>query len=135
MVSFLHDLRYALRGMARNPGLGLGAVGIHAVVSYSVTQRTSEIGIRMALGGQAAGVLRMVLVDGVASLLIGAFLGLSGGFLLAHWTSSGIRAMNPNDPFMYALVSALRGAVAFLATYLLARRVTRVDPLVALRNE
>ncbi len=115
--------------------LGLSAVGIYGVLAYLVTQRTREIGIRMALGARAADVLRLVLREGMAPVVIGG----AGGMIAALLATRALRTMlfgvTPLDPVSFASAPALLAAVALLACYLPARRATRVDPLVALRDE
>jgi putative ABC transport system permease protein len=113
----------------------LAAVGIYGTVSYSVAQRSREIGIRMALGASARDVLRMVLRQGIALALGGVALGLIGSAGLTWLLSSMLFGVHPTDPLTLACVAALLTGVAVLASYLPARRATRVDPLVALRYE
>ena len=113
----------------------LAAIGLYGVMSYSVAQRTKEIGIRMALGARRPDVLALVVKQGMALVLIG----IATGCLLALGTVRVISGMlfgiNATDPLTFAGVSALLGAVAFLANYLPARRAAKVDPMIALRYE
>ena len=115
--------------------LVLASVGIYGVISYSVTQRTQEIGIRMALGAQRADVLRMVvgraMVLGIAGITIGA----AGAFVLTRLMTNLLFDVRPEDPLTFLAVSVLLATVAALASYLPGRRATRVDPVVALRAE
>jgi putative ABC transport system permease protein len=113
----------------------LAAVGIYGTVSYSVAQRNREIGIRMALGASVRDVLRMVLRQGIALALGGVALGLIGSAGLTWLLSSMLFGVRPTDPLTLACVAALLTGVALLASYIPARRATRVDPLVALRYE
>jgi putative ABC transport system permease protein len=115
--------------------LMLASVGIYGVVSYSVTQRTQEIGIRMALGAQRADVLRMVVGRAMVLALAGIGLGALGAFALTRLMSKLLFSVRPEDPVTFAAVAALLATVAALASYLPGRRATRVDPVVALRAE
>jgi putative ABC transport system permease protein len=113
----------------------LGAVGIYGVVTYSVSQRTHEIGIRMALGAQRNTVLRLVLKTGVKLALIGVTIGLAGAFALTRLMRSLLFQVTPTDAMTFTAVSGLLILIAMLACYVPARRATKVDPLVALRYE
>jgi putative ABC transport system permease protein len=124
-----------LLGLFAAAALVLAAVGIYGTVSYSVAQRTHEIGIRMALGAEARDVLRMVLGQGIALALGGIGLGLLGSLALTRLLSAMLFGVRPTDLVTFISVSVLLAAVAVLASYGPARRATQVDPLVALRHE
>jgi putative ABC transport system permease protein len=113
----------------------LTAAGIFGVLSYLVTQRTREIGLRMALGAQQADVLRVIVGHGLRLMLIGLSIGVAGALIVTRWMSSVLFGVNPTDPFTFAVVAFVLGTVAFLASYIPARRAMRVDPMVALRYE
>jgi putative ABC transport system permease protein len=113
----------------------LAAVGIYGVIAYSVTQRTQEIGIRMALGAQPGDVLRMVAWQGLVLVLIGIVAGGAGAFLLTRLMEGLLFQVKPADPATFAAVSAVLAGVALLASYLPGLRATRVDPVIALRAE
>jgi putative ABC transport system permease protein len=115
-------------------GLVLSVVGVYGVISYSATQRTQEIGVRMALGASPADILRMVLGQGSLIVAAGLVLGL-GCSLVAGRLVRNFLVISPADPLTYAVVSVLLATVALVACYIPARRSTAVDPLVALRQE
>ena len=115
--------------------LTLAAVGIYGVISYSVAQRTREVGIRMALGAQTMDVLKLVVRDGLATVMIGVGVGLIGALMLTRLMTTLLFGVTPTDLSTYATVAIGLIAVALLACYIPARRATKVDPLVALRYE
>ncbi|MEK6299733.1 MAG: ABC transporter permease [Acidobacteriota bacterium] len=113
----------------------LAALGIYSVNSYAVTQRTHEIGIRMALGAQAGDVLKMIVLKGFAMTLAGIGIGVAGALALTRVMTKLLFEVSATDPLTFVSISLLLAAVALLACWIPARRATQVDPLVALRHE
>ena len=129
------ELLATLLGAFAILGLALSAIGIHGVTSYSVTQRTGEIGIRMALGAQAGDVLRLVLQRGSLLILLGVVIGAFGAYGVAQVLLSTIPTLSAGDPLTPVGLALTLTAVALVACYLPARRASRLDPAVALRRE
>jgi putative ABC transport system permease protein len=113
----------------------LAAVGLYGVMAYAVSQRTREIGIRMALGARTTDVLRLVLREGMTLVAIGAALGLIGALLFTRLLVSFLYGISPVDATTFVLTAIVLSVVAFVANFIPARRAMKVDPMVALRYE
>jgi putative ABC transport system permease protein len=131
----LPRLYAALLGMFAAIAVGLAAIGIYGMMAYSVTQRTREIGIRMALGASHKAVLRLVLRQSTVLTAIGLAAGLAGAAGTTRYLQGLLFGLTPLDPSTFLVVSLAFVGVAMLASYVPARRAMRVDPLVALRHE
>jgi predicted permease len=124
-----------MMGVFAGVALMLTAVGIYGVLSYQVSQRTNEIGIRMALGATARDVLKLVVGQGLRSTLIGVAIGLASAYGLTRLISHLLFGVSPTDPMTFGVIALLLAGVALGACFVPARRATRVDPIVALRYE
>jgi len=113
----------------------LAMVGVYGVISYSTSQRTHEIGIRVALGAQQSEILRMILGQGFLIVAMGLIVGCASAFAFARLISNFLVGVSPGDPATYSAVTIVLGLIALLACYIPARRAMRVDPMVALRYE
>jgi putative ABC transport system permease protein len=125
----------ALLSVFAGLALILAAVGIFGVMSYAVTERTREIGIRMALGARAGDVVKVIVRQGMRLALIGIVLGLAASFALAPLMQSLLFGVSPTDPVTFIVLAFLLAAVALAACHLPARRAAKVDPMVTLRYE
>ena len=124
-----------LLGIFAAVALLLAAVGIYGVIAYSVTQRTHEIGVRVAVGAQPHHVIELVLGESGRLVAAGTLIGLAGAAVLTRFMSSMLFGVTARDPLTFIAVAALLGAVALVASYIPARRALRVDPMIALRHE
>jgi predicted permease len=113
----------------------LASIGLYGVASYSVSQRTREIGVRMALGAQPSSVVGLVLGHGLSLVGVGLVIGLVLAYMAAGFAKALVVGVNPHDPMTYIVTSAVLGTIALLASYIPARRATRIDPLIALRTD
>jgi putative ABC transport system permease protein len=134
---YISDPRFytALLGALAAIALVLAAAGVYGIISYSVSQRTHEIGIRMALGSSDKQVVAMFLRSGIVLSLVGTALGLAGAYGLTRFISAFLYGTTPTDGITFAAVPVLLAAIAILASYIPARRAARVDPMTALRYE
>jgi putative ABC transport system permease protein len=125
----------SLMGAFAAIALVLMTLGVYAVVSYMTSQRTYEIGVRLALGAQRGDIRRLVVVNGVGLTVAGIAIGLGGAYALARFSSNMLYEITPSDPFTYAALSALVLGMTIVATWAPARRAQRVDPVSVLRND
>jgi putative ABC transport system permease protein len=133
----ISDRRFTLIlvGLFSGLALILASIGIYGVISYSVAQRTREIGIRIALGAGRGQVVRMVVGGGAKLALIGIAIGAGGGLVLTQFIRSFLYGVSPSDPLTFTGISLVLSCVAILASYVPARRAMKVDPNSALRCE
>jgi putative ABC transport system permease protein len=128
-------LTLTLLSLFASIALVLAIVGIYGVMSYSVTQRTHEIGIRMAIGARPLDVFKMILGQGMKLALIGVGLGLVGAFIVTRFMATMLFGIEPTDATTFGAITAILIAVALLACYLPGRRATKVEPTISLRYE
>ncbi|HTS63741.1 MAG TPA: ABC transporter permease [Candidatus Acidoferrales bacterium] len=128
-------LNAALLGVFAGVALLIAAVGVYGVLAYSVSQRTREIGLRIALGAQQSGVLRWIVRQGMLVAAAGIAIGLAGAYALSHLLAALLFGVQPRDPLTFAAVAVLLFTIAFAACLVPARRASRVDPIVTLREE
>jgi putative ABC transport system permease protein len=128
-------LSTALLGVFAGIALVLASLGIYGVMSYTVAQRTRELGVRVALGASRQNVLGMVLRQGMTLAVIGVAIGLAGAAALTRFMASQLYDIRATDPLTFATVTGVLAVVALGATLVPALRATRVDPIVALREE
>ena len=124
-----------LLGIFAGTALLLAAIGLYGVISYSVAQRTRELGIRMALGAQRTDVLKLVVREGMTLVALGVAMGLAASIGLTRLISSLLFGVSATDPLTFAALAFALGAIALLACLLPARRASLIDPMIALRAE
>jgi putative ABC transport system permease protein len=137
MAKYLEQRRFALEllGVFAGVAMLLASIGIYGVMAYTFSQRTNEIGIRIAMGAQRADILKIAVGDGAMIVIFGLAAGLVGSLALTRFLQTMLFDVKTTDPITFAGISALLAAVALTACFVPARRATRVDPLVALRHE
>jgi putative ABC transport system permease protein len=124
-----------LLGVFAGASLLLAAIGLYGFIAYGVSRRAHEIGVRRALGAQRGDVLRLIVLQGVKLIVVGTVIGLAGALALTRLIESLLFEVKTTDPMTFGLVVALLGIIALFACYIPALRVTKVDPLVALKSE
>jgi len=132
---WFHRVMSALFGIFAVIALLLAAVGLYAVIAHSVSQRTQELGVRMAVGASARDILRLVFLQGMRQLIAGLFLGLSGAFAVTRVLRSFLVQVSPADPTTLAFACTVLATAAILGCWIPARRAMRVDPVIALHHE
>jgi predicted lysophospholipase L1 biosynthesis ABC-type transport system permease subunit len=132
---FLFDVFASMFVVFGVVALALSAIGLYAVMTFSVSRRAREMGIRLALGATAGAVLRLIARQGARQTALGMAIGFSLGMLLVRAIAASLFGVRPNDPIVLVVVAAVLGGSATIACVVPARRATRVDPVVALRSE
>jgi putative ABC transport system permease protein len=132
---FLRRFPFYLIGSFATLALVLAMIGLYGLISYSVLQRTREIGIRMALGAQRRDILKLMLRQGVVATVIGVVIGLVGSLVFARLMASLLYGVGPSNWLVLVYVALLLLLIALIASYIPARRASEVDPMIALRNE
>ena len=137
LAESVSDRRLYLRLLAAFASIALlpAMAGIYGVISFAVTQRTREFGIRLALGSEGARIKRMVVWEGARLALVGLAIGIPGALVLTRLISSVLYGVGRGDPATYVAVAAILAVVSLLASYVPARRAVRVDPIIAMRAE
>lgn len=137
VAKYLQQRRFALEllGVFSGVALLLASIGIYGVMAYTFSQRTNEIGIRIAMGAQRLDILKIAVGEGAVIVVFGLLAGLAGSLVLTRFLQTMLFEVKPTDPITFAAISGLLAAVALAACFVPARRATRVDPLIALRHE
>lgn len=137
VAKYLEQRRFALEllGVFAGVAMLLASIGIYGVMAYTFSQRTNEIGIRMAMGAQRSDILKIAVNEGATIVVFGVTAGLAGSFVLTRFLQAMLFDVKPTDPITFVAIPGILAAVALLACFIPARRATRVDPLVALRHE
>jgi ABC-type antimicrobial peptide transport system permease subunit len=124
-----------LLGLFAGLALLLAGIGIYGVLAYTVSARTREIGVRMALGAQSGDVLKLILAEGLKLSFIGVVVGLAAALALTRWMESLLFGVRPTDPVTFSLIAVVLLCVTLVACWIPSRRATKVDPLIALKCE
>lgn len=137
VAKYLEQRRFALDllGVFAGVAMLLASIGIYGVMAYTFSQRTNEIGIRIAMGAQRGDILKIAVGEGALIVVYGLAPGLAGSLVLTRFLQTMLFDVKPTDPITFAGISALLAAAALAACFVPARRAARVDPLVALRHE
>jgi putative ABC transport system permease protein len=132
---FLIRMGALIAGVLGMLGLALAIVGVYGVVSYAASQRTHEIGVRLALGAQRGDILKLVVGQGLLLVSVGVVIGLGLAFALSRFMANLLFGISAQDPITFGGVALLLGVIALVACWIPAQRATRVDPVIALRYE